>query len=616
MAKLDTNELVDFLKKVPFFSEVDKAPLMQLCENTQLEYYDRKDCIIEKGDVADGMYVIVEGKVKVHDVGHVYSTLSSTDCFGEYALIDKEPRSASVTALEKTSLLKIRQKDFVSLISSDRGFTTGILSVLIKRHRELDVIQESLAASKKEIELSNSKLSGLIEGAMDAILMFDSNFRIVLTNASAHLILENDDVIQRNILFFLDETGAAMLESLIQTYLNEESDEMNTYLPSAVTVIGSNETETLNEGTISTYGIGEERFFTLILRNINEKVLAERKISSLTNQTQYLQEEIKQLTHDYGIIAKDESMIKVLDLIKQVANTEATVLIQGETGTGKELVARAIHDASNRNEKPLIRINCGAIPANLIESELFGHEKGAFTGATVSRKGRFLMADGGTIFLDEIGELPLDLQPKLLRVIQEGEFDPVGSSETIKVDVRIIAATHRDLLTFSKTGKFREDLYYRLNVFPIVVPALKDRGDDVCLIADNMVEQLSNKMNKNIEPLSSEDKMLFKEYAWPGNVRELQNLIERAIIVSHHGQVNWETIIPNSSPTTEQKENKESTHVLTSKELIQLERENILKALQRTRWKISGENGAAALLQMKPTTLASKIKALGIERPV
>lgn len=616
MAKPDTNELVDFLKKVPFFSEVDKAPLMQLCENTQLEYYDGKDCIIEKGDVADGMYVIVEGKVKVHDVGHVYSTLSSTDCFGEYALIDKEPRSASVSALEKTSLLKIRQKDFVSLISSDRGFTTGILSVLIKRHRELDIIQESLAASKKEIELSNSKLSGLIEGAMDAILMFDSNFRIVLTNASAHLILENDDVIQRNILFFLDETGAAMLESLIQTYLNGESDEMNTYLPSAVTVIGSNETETLNEGTISTYGIGEERFFTLILRNINDRVLAERKISSLTNQTQYLQEEIKQLTHDYGIIAKDESMIKVLDLIKQVANTEATVLIQGETGTGKELVARAIHDASNRNEKPLIRINCGAIPANLIESELFGHEKGAFTGATVSRKGRFLMADGGTIFLDEIGELPLDLQPKLLRVIQEGEFDPVGSSETIKVDVRIIAATHRDLLTFSKTGKFREDLYYRLNVFPIVVPALKDRGDDVCLIADNMVEQLSNKMNKNIEPLSSEDKMLFKEYAWPGNVRELQNLIERAIIVSHHGQVNWETIIPNSSPTPEQKENKESTHVLTSKELIQLERENILKALQRTRWKISGENGAAALLQMKPTTLASKIKALGIERPV
>ncbi|MEO0902439.1 MAG: sigma 54-interacting transcriptional regulator, partial [Bacteroidota bacterium] len=435
MAKPDTNELVDFLKKVPFFSEVDKAPLMQLCENTQLEYYDGKDCIIEKGDVADGMYVIVEGKVKVHDVGHVYSTLSSTDCFGEYALIDKEPRSASVSALEKTSLLKIRQKDFVSLISSDRGFTTGILSVLIKRHRELDIIQESLAASKKEIELSNSKLSGLIEGAMDAILMFDSNFRIVLTNASAHLILENDDVIQRNILFFLDETGAAMLESLIQTYLNGESDEMNTYLPSAVTVIGSNETETLNEGTISTYGIGEERFFTLILRNINDRVLAERKISSLTNQTQYLQEEIKQLTHDYGIIAKDESMIKVLDLIKQVANTEATVLIQGETGTGKELVARAIHDASNRNEKPLIRINCGAIPANLIESELFGHEKGAFTGATVSRKGRFLMADGGTIFLDEIGELPLDLQPKLLRVIQEGEFDPVGSSETIKVDV-------------------------------------------------------------------------------------------------------------------------------------------------------------------------------------
>ena len=516
MSKTDINQLVDFLKKVPFFSEVDKASLAQLCQEAQIENFGKRDCIIEKGDIGDGMYVILEGLVKVHDHNHVYSTLSQTDCFGEYALIDEEPRSASVTALEETSLLKIRPEDFVNLITSDRGFTKGVLSVLIKRHRELDIIQERLAVSKKEIELSNSKMSGLIDGAMDAIIMFDSAFKIVLTNASANGVLENDDVIQRNILFFLDETSATMLESLVQSYLQGEDKGMDTYLPSAVKVIGSNETETLNEGTISTYGRGEERFFTLILRNIEEKVSAERKINSLTSQTQYLQEEIKQLTHNYGIIAQDPAMVKVLDLVEQVASTEATVLIQGETGTGKELVARAIHNASTRNDKPLIRINCGAIPANLIESELFGHEKGAFTGATVSRKGRFLLADGGTIFLDEIGELPLDLQPKLLRVIQEGEFDPVGSSDTIKVDVRIIAATHRNLLEFSNTGKFREDLYYRLNVFPIVVPALRDRGDDVHLIANNMVRQLANKMNKDIELLNDEDKKLFKEYRLAG----------------------------------------------------------------------------------------------------
>ncbi|WP_435622811.1 sigma 54-interacting transcriptional regulator [Flagellimonas sp.] len=616
MANTDINELVDFLKRVSFFSEVDKASLAQLCQDAQIENFGKRDCIIEKGDIGDGMYVILQGTVKVHDQNHVYGTLSPTDCFGEYALIDEEPRSASVTALEETSLLKIRPEDFVNLIASDRGFTKGVLSVLIKRHRELDIIQERLSVSKKEIELSNSKMSGLIDGAMDAIIMFDSAFKIVLTNASANGILENDDVIQRNLLFFLDETSASMLESLVQSYLQGEDKGMDTYLPSAVKVIGSDETETLNEGTISTYGRGEERFFTLILRNIEDKVLAERKISSLTSQTQYLQEEIKQLTHNYGIIAQDPIMVKVLDLVEQVAATEATVLIQGETGTGKELVARAIHNASTRNDKPLIRINCGAIPANLIESELFGHEKGAFTGATVSRKGRFLLADGGTIFLDEIGEMPLDLQPKLLRVIQEGEFDPVGSSDTIKVDVRIIAATHRNLLEFSKTGKFREDLYYRLNVFPIVVPALRDRGDDVHLIANNMVEQLANKMNKDIEPLNDEDKKLFKDYNWPGNVRELQNLIERALIVSRQGRVNWQAIIPNTSLKETNQKAADSIRILTSEELVTLEKENILKALRHTNWKISGENGAAALLQMKPTTLTSKIKALGIVRPV
>ncbi|WP_420322988.1 sigma 54-interacting transcriptional regulator [Flagellimonas sp.] len=616
MATTELNYLVDFLKSVPFFSEVDKASLLLLCKDAKTEHFGKNDCIIEKGAVGDGMYVILEGKVKVHDQSHLYSTLSPTDCFGEYALIDEEPRSASVTALEETTLLKIQPKNFVDLIATDRGFTKGVLSVLIKRHRELDIIQESLAASKKEIELSNSKMLGLIDGAMDAIIMFDSNFKIVLANASANTILENDDVVKRNVLFFLDEESAHILESLVKSHLSGEKEGMNTYLPQEVKVIGSDETETLNEGTISTYGTGDEMFYTLILRNIDEKVLAERKINSLTNQTKYLQEEIKQLTNDYGIIAQDRTMAKVLDLVEQVAGTEATVLIQGETGTGKELVASAIHNASDRSEKPLIRINCGAIPANLIESELFGHEKGAFTGATASRKGRFLLADKGTIFLDEIGELPLDLQPKLLRVIQEGEFDPLGSSETIKVDVRIIAATHRDLLKFSKTGKFREDLYYRLNVFPIVVPALKDRGDDVCLIADRMVKQFSKKMNKYVEPLTDDQKNFFMQYDWPGNVRELQNLIERAIIVSNNGQVNWQTIIPHASVEAKVSENTESNRILTSTEMVELEKENILKALRQTKWKISGENGAAALLQLRPTTLTSKIKALGIERPV
>ncbi|WP_051947501.1 sigma 54-interacting transcriptional regulator [Muricauda sp. MAR_2010_75] len=617
MTSTERNELLDFLSEVPFFSEVEKSSLLELSKTSELERYIKNNRIIEKGDVGDAMYVILQGKVKVHDKDHSYGFLSKGDCFGEYALIDEEPRSVSVTALENTTVLKITTSHFSNLMESDKGFVKGIMSVLIKRHRELDVIQEQLASSKKEVELANAKMTGLIDGAMDAIIMFDGNFRILLANDSAKAIMENDEVLQRNVLFFLDEAGADLLENLVKSKQSSPEQNKNAYLPKIIKVIGSDGKETLHEGTLSSYGDENEVFYTLILRNIDDRLMAEHKISSLETQTEYLQEEIKELTNDHGIIAQHKSMKKVLDLIAQVAQTEATVLIHGETGTGKELVARAIHAASNRSKGPLIRINCGAIPANLIESELFGHEKGAFTGATSSRKGRFLLADKGTIFLDEIGELPLDLQPKLLRVIQEGEFDPVGSSTTQKVDVRIIAASHRDLLQFSKEGKFREDLYYRLNVFPIEIPALRDRGNDVSLIADAMVEHFSTKLNRKIKKLTQEQKKLFQEYAWPGNVRELQNLVERAVIVSQNGEIDWSFIIPNSNPrVVEGHALVEPDHIFTAQEMIQLEKENILKALKQTRWKISGEKGAAVLLGMPPTTLTSKIKALGIVRPV
>ena len=386
-------------------------------------------------------------------------------------------------------------------------------------------------------------MTGLIEGAMDAIIMFDDTFKIVLTNPSANKLLENNDALHRNVLFFLDDESAKHIESLVASGLKNRSQ----YISEIIKVIGSNETLSLNEGTISKYGVDDDVFFTLILRNIEERLIAEDTISLLTTQTEYLAEEINALTNNHGIIANHIKMRNVLALVEQVAKTDATVLVTGETGTGKELIARAIHKASSRNDKSLIRINCGAIPENLIESELFGHKKGAFTGAITDRKGRFLLADKGTIFLDEIGELPIALQPKLLRVIQEGEFDPVGSSETIKVDVRIIAATHRNLLEHAAEGKFREDLYYRLNVFPIEIPALRERGDDICLIAKEMMQQYALKIGKPLIQLSNNDKALLCSYHWPGNVRELQNLIERAIIVSANGSINWQTIIPNNN---------------------------------------------------------------------
>ncbi|WP_411032085.1 sigma 54-interacting transcriptional regulator [Spongiimicrobium sp. 3-5] len=616
MSKTKAHNILAFLAKVPFFSEVSQISLGHLCQEIQTETFEKHDLIFKKGDVGELMYVLLKGKVKVHDGDHVYGYLSEGDCFGEYALIDNQNRSATVTADTETEVLAIARTKFLELMATDSGFAQGVLSVMIKRHRELDVIQERLAASKQEIELNNTKMSGLINGAMDAIIMFNSDFRIVLTNPSAHTLLENTDVLQRNVLFFLDDASADIIESLVKSDVKQTTHNLNNYLPSLIKVIGSDGKETINEGTISRYGNKKETFFTLILRNIEERLIAEDKINLLTTQTQYLEEEIKELTSSYGILAEDKAMQRVLNLIQQVAGTDATVLITGETGTGKELVARAIHKASQRTDKPLIRINCGAIPANLIESELFGHEKGAFTGATASRKGRFLLADKGTIFLDEIGEMPIDLQPKLLRVIQEGEFDPVGSSETIKVDVRIIAATHRDLLAHASTGSFREDLYYRLNVFPIEVPALRDRGDDVCLIAQQMIQEFSNKLNKPSVQISDTDKLRLKDYHWPGNVRELQNLVERAIIVSEKGDIDWATIIPVTADSKPLEAKTITEKVLTSEELVNLERDNILRALKHTRWKISGKNGAASLLKMRPTTLTSKIKALGIIRPI
>jgi transcriptional regulator with GAF, ATPase, and Fis domain len=301
-----------------------------------------------------------------------------------------------------------------------------------------------------------------------------------------------------------------------------------------------------------------------------------------------------------------------------VAATDTTVLILGETGTGKELIARAIHAASPRRDRHLIKLNCAAIPAMLIESELFGHEKGAFTGAARRRDGRFALADGGTIFLDEVGELPLDLQAKLLRVIQEGEFEPVGSSQTKKVDVRIIAATNRDLAQAVKEGEFREDLYYRLNVFPITLPPLRERGEDVALIASVFAKRFAHRLGRRIEPLSQECIQRLQAYSWPGNVRELMSVIERAVITSRDGRLNLDRALPESTGdavTTPASSDGAGTRIRTAREFEELERQNLLCALEATGWRIAGENGAARLLGINPSTLNSRLKALGISRP-
>ncbi len=324
---------------------------------------------------------------------------------------------------------------------------------------------------------------------------------------------------------------------------------------------------------------------------------------------------------DGPIVGRSAALRRALREVTQVASTRATVLLLGETGTGKELFARAIHDLSARRERPLVTVNCAAIAATLIESELFGHERGAFTGATQRREGRFGLADGGTIFLDEIGELPLELQGKLLRVLQEGELEPVGGSRTRKVDVRVIAATHRDLLEAARSGTFREDLYYRLSVFPLTLPPLRERGDDVVLLAAAMIERLARSLGKPVAPLEPADVAALRAHAWPGNVRELRNVIERAIITSRDGRLSLERILPaaggRSRPVTALPGAAAPVlrEILTEPELRRLERSNLLAALDRTGWRIGGTGGAAELLQVNPSTLKSRVKALELCRP-
>ena len=348
-------------------------------------------------------------------------------------------------------------------------------------------------------------------------------------------------------------------------------------------------------------------------RALKEVQLLKEKLEA---ENIYLQNEIKQ-EHNFNEIVSQSEVIKsaVLEKIQQVADTDAAVLILGESGTGKELIARAVQSVSKRSTRPLVKVNCAALPANLIESELFGHEKGAFTGAINQKTGRFELADGGTLFLDEVGEIPMDLQPKLLRVVQEGEFERVGGSKTIKVDVRIIAATNRDLEASVKNNEFRADLFYRLNVFPIISPSLRERKEDIPILVTHFCKKFSLKFRKRIDSVSREVLEMLMKYDWPGNVRELENIIERGIIVAKSNVLEVGDWLPQTMLDS-LKSALISTPVNDSSagRLEDIERNHIVEVLNKTRWKIRGENGAAKILDLNPTTLEARMKKLGIER--
>lgn len=334
----------------------------------------------------------------------------------------------------------------------------------------------------------------------------------------------------------------------------------------------------------------------------------------LKDENEYLKEEISEVVPHKFLIGKSPVWVKILQQIDLVGGSDVTVLLTGESGTGKEMVARALHEASPRNDKPLVRVNCAAISAELFESEFFGHVKGAFTGAFKDRIGRFQLADGGTIFLDEMGELPLPMQAKLLRVLQEKQFERVGEDRTRTVDVRIIAATNRDLWAEVEAGNFRQDLYYRLSVFPIHLPPLRDRLEDIEPLVRHFLKESAAKMNCEVLKLTEDDIRTLEGYWYPGNVRELQNIVERAIILARCSRLNFTMpqAINHMLVTETEGSAAAARSILTYEELKDLERENIVRTLKQTNYKIYGDDGAAKLLGTKPTTLISRIKAMEI----
>ena len=460
-----------------------------------------------------------------------------------------------------------------------------------------------------------TQLRLLVDNAMDAIVDFDEAFRVALMNPAARRVFgyAESPTAALDVRDLLSKASQAKLATCVAE-LSAPNAGQSLWVAGGLDALTRDGSHFQAEATLSHYQREHRHQFTLILRDVDERLQAEQRIVTLTREARYLSDELKALQNFERIVGSSTALLRALWSLEQVAPTDTTVLLLGETGTGKELFARAAHASSKRSGGPLIKLNCGAIPHNLIESELFGHEKGAFTGATQRREGRFVLADGGTLFLDEIGELPLELQPKLLRVLQEGEVEPVGSSRVIKVDVRIVAATNRNLAELVAQGRFREDLFYRLNVFPVTIPPLREREADIDELSRVFLEKYARRAGRRLAPLSEPTLRKLRRYRWPGNVRELQNVIERGVLVSTSGVFDIDLALPEAAkkPAPVEVHEPEPDRVLTAAELQELERKNLQRALREARGKVSGADGAAALLGMNPSTLSSRLKALRI----
>jgi PAS domain S-box-containing protein len=491
--------------------------------------------------------------------------------------------------------------------------------------------QERMRA-EQQLRTSEARFRDLFENAPNAYLVVGTNGRIVRANRRLAELLgfPVEELVGAVIHSFMPDTPAGKKRSmeiyckhLAGEHVSGWELELRRKDGRPLWVNVWMEPGRAEDGTIQ----ASRSFFV----DITDRVLAERERARLHEQNLYLQEEIK-AEHDFEqIIGQSGALMEVLAKVGRVAPTDASVLITGETGTGKELIARAIHSTSRRKDKPLIKVNCAALPSGLVESELFGHEKGAFSGAVAKRLGRFELADGGTIFLDEIGELPPEAQVKLLRVLQEREFDRVGGSAPIRVDVRVIAATNRDLLKEVQEKTFREDLFYRLNVFPVRLPPLRERRDDIPLLVHFLVQKFGLRIGKHLEGVSRATMQRLLDYPWPGNIRELENVLERAVILATGPTLEVAPdLLPAPAKTrlAEGRPQPEGTadapvpvpavaqqvpgHSLLRLEAV--ERDHIIAVLRHTNWVVTGPRGAATVLGLNPSTLRSRIKKLGISR--
>jgi len=545
------------------------------------------------------------------------------------------PESAALIEKEYLPMLRRRGRldhAAIDLVTKSGEQVACIASAVTERSEAGDFLQTVAVYNEVNRELRLEQHYRDLYRATPAMLhTVDAKGRIVYV--SDHWLnklgYRREEVIGRPITDFLSESRRAVLtqeklENVIaQGALQNAPRELVTKAGEVVEILISSAEDRDEHGNVEA--------LLVACKDVTERNQAERQLRAafeenarlreeLERERDYLREEVQVSMNSGRVIGESPALKKMLARVEAVAQTEASVLIQGESGVGKELVAHVIHASSGRSEGPLVKVNCAAVPQELFESEFFGHVKGAFTGAHRDRVGRFELADGGTIFLDEIGEIPLSLQSKLLRVLQESEYERVGDEQTRSVDVRIIAATNRDLEQAVADGRFREDLFYRLSVFPIDVPPLRERGDDVVQLALHFLERTCKDFGHEPLSLSRKQAALLKQYDWPGNIRELKNVIERAVILSQGKVLRLDLAMANifePTPTIVESTLADApdVQILTDAELTELHRRNTLNALRASDWRVSGPNGAAKLLGLKPTTLADRMRKLGISRP-